>query len=68
MVQEEGDNEDEELSGSLVSLSESTHAFLEAAFSTTLAKRTAKSGSIAWVCPTAIVFGAPNWILLSRLL
>ena len=28
--------EDEELSGSLVSLSESTHAFLEAAFSTTL--------------------------------
>ena len=30
MVQEEGDNEDEELSGSLVSL-------LEAAFSTTLA-------------------------------
>ena len=36
MVQEEEDNEDDELSGSLVSLSESTHAFLEAAFSTTL--------------------------------
>ena len=36
MVQEEEDNEDEELSGSLVSLSESTHAFLEAAFSTML--------------------------------
>ena len=35
MVQEE-DNEEEELSGSLVSLLESTHAFLEAAFSTTL--------------------------------
>ena len=36
MVQEEEDNEDDKLSGSLVSLSESTHAFLEAAFSTTL--------------------------------
>ena len=36
MVQEEEDNEDEELSGSLVSLSDSTHAFLEVAFSTTL--------------------------------
>ena len=36
MVQEEEDNKDDELSGSLVSLSESTHAFLEAAFSTTL--------------------------------
>ena len=37
MVQEEEDNENEDLSGNLVSLSESTHAFLEAAFSTTLA-------------------------------
>ena len=37
MVQEEEDNEDEDLSGNLVSLSESTHAFLEAAFSPTLA-------------------------------
>ena len=36
MVQEEEDNKDEELSGSLVSLSESMHAFLEVAFSTTL--------------------------------
>ena len=36
MVQEEEDNEDDELSRSLVSLLESTHAFLEAAFSTTL--------------------------------
>lgn len=37
MVQEEEDNEVEDLSGNLVSLSESTHAFLEAAFSTMLA-------------------------------
>ena len=37
MVQEEEDNEDEDLSGNLVSLSESTHTFLEVAFSTTLA-------------------------------
>ena len=36
-VQEGEDNKDEDLSGNLVSLSESTHAFLEAAFSTTLA-------------------------------
>ena len=34
MVQEEEDNEDEYLSGNLVSLSESTHAFLKAAFFT----------------------------------
>ena len=36
MVQEE-DNEDEDLSGNLVSLSESMHAFLKETFSTTLA-------------------------------
>ena len=60
MVQEEEDNEDEDLSGNLVSLSESMHAFLKATFSTTLANMDRKSGSVVLVCPTAIVFGAPN--------
>ena len=62
MVQKGEDSKDEDLSRSVVSLSELTKAFLGAAFSATLTNTCTdcKSGLIVLVCMTAIVFSAPN--------